>query len=140
MWAVSPGKSESGHALLFINPHQPFFGPGQWYEGHVHSETGLHISGASFFGGLLPSIGHNENLGWSHTVNTPDIIDVYQEHFDNPAEPDTYRYGDTPRQAQTWQEEVKVKAESGLVSRTFKFKKTHHGPVLAVRGGKALTV
>ncbi|HLF85055.1 MAG TPA: penicillin acylase family protein, partial [Blastocatellia bacterium] len=27
MWAVTPSKSASGHAMLFINPHQPFFGP-----------------------------------------------------------------------------------------------------------------
>jgi len=27
-WAVTPKKSAAGHAMLFINPHQPFFGPG----------------------------------------------------------------------------------------------------------------
>jgi acyl-homoserine lactone acylase PvdQ len=32
-WVVGPSKSASGHALLFINPHLPFFGPGQVYEG-----------------------------------------------------------------------------------------------------------
>ena len=31
MWAVRPEKSVSGKALMFINPHQPFFGPGQWW-------------------------------------------------------------------------------------------------------------
>src|SRR5499426_4257324 len=31
-WAISPSKSLSGHAMLLINPHQPFFGPGQWIE------------------------------------------------------------------------------------------------------------
>src|SRR5262249_4608883 len=30
MWAVRPARSASGKALMFINPHQPFFGPGQW--------------------------------------------------------------------------------------------------------------
>ncbi|HYV05239.1 MAG TPA: penicillin acylase family protein, partial [Blastocatellia bacterium] len=67
MWTVTPAKSASGNALLFINPHQPFFGPGQWYEGHVHSNEGWNLSGASFFGSPSPTIGHNEYLGWSHT-------------------------------------------------------------------------
>jgi acyl-homoserine-lactone acylase len=48
-WAVAPSRSTSGNAMLFINPHQPYFGPGQWYEGHVHSDEGLHFSGAGFF-------------------------------------------------------------------------------------------
>src|SRR6266404_2409939 len=83
MWTVTPSKSASGHALLFINPHQPFFGAGQWYEGHVHSEQGWNMSGASFFGSGFPTIGHNDVLGWSHTVNRPDIADIYEETFDN---------------------------------------------------------
>ena len=67
--------------MLFINPHQPFFGPGQWYEGHVHSDEGWNMSGASFFGSAFPTIGHNEYLGWSHTVNDPDIADVFIENL-----------------------------------------------------------
>ena len=34
------------------------------------------MSGASFFGSGFPTIGHNEYLGWSHTVNDPDIADA----------------------------------------------------------------
>src|SRR5215510_11020238 len=83
MWAVTPSKSASGHAMLFINPHQPFFGPGQWYEGHVHSNEGWDLSGASFFGSPHPTIGHNQYLGWSHTVNDPDIVDVFIEKFND---------------------------------------------------------
>src|SRR3989449_4875663 len=87
MWTITPSKSASNHALLFINPHQPFFGPGQWYEGHVHSAEGWNMSGASFFGSPYPSIGHNEYLGWSHTVNDPDIVDVFIEKFDDAKNP-----------------------------------------------------
>ncbi|HWO01594.1 MAG TPA: penicillin acylase family protein, partial [Blastocatellia bacterium] len=140
MWAVTPAKSASGHTLLFINPHQPFFGPGQWYEGHVHSEEGWNLSGASFFGSPHPTIGHNEYLGWSHTVNDPDIVDVFIEKFDDPKNPLGYRYGDGYRTATEWTDSIGVKTAKGVESRSFKFRKTHHGPIVAVREGKPLSI
>jgi penicillin amidase len=140
MWTVTPAKSESGHAMLFINPHQPFFGAGQWYEGHVHSEEGWNLSGASFFGSGFPTIGHNEFLGWSHTVNDPDITDLFIEKFDDAKNPVAYRYGNDYRTATEWTDPVKVKTAKGVDSRTFRFRKTHHGPIVSVREGKPLAI
>jgi penicillin amidase len=140
MWAISPSKSATGHAMLFINPHQPFFGPGQWYEGHLHSDEGWDMTGASFFGSASPTIGHNQVLGWSHTVNDPDIVDVYAEKFDDPKNPLAYRYGDTYRTATQWSAAIKIKTARGIESKTYKFRKTHHGPIVAVRQGQALAL
>jgi len=140
MWTVTPSKSASGHALLFINPHQPFFGAGQWYEGHVHSNEGWNLSGASFFGSPYPSIGHNEYLGWSHTVNDPDIVDVFIEKFEDPKNPLAYRYGTGTRNATEWTGTIAVKTAKGVEPRSFKFRKTHHGPIVAVREGKPLSI
>ena len=140
MWAVTPSRSASGHALLFINPHQPFFGPGQWYEGHVHSDEGWNLSGASFFGSPHPTIGHNEYLGWSHTVNDPDIVDVFIEKFDDTANPLAYRYGNGYRTATEWTDTIGVKTAKGVEPRSYKFRKTHHGPIVALREGHALSI
>src|SRR5260370_20503565 len=140
MWAIMPAKSVSRHALLFINPHQPFFGTGQWYEGHVHSDEGWDMSGASFFGSMLPTIGHNEFLGWSHTVNAPDIVDVWEETFDKPGDPLAYRYYGAYRRATEWSDTVKVKTDVGMTERKFTFRKTGHGPIVARREGKWLSV
>ncbi|MGE0130400.1 MAG: penicillin acylase family protein [Blastocatellales bacterium] len=139
-WAINPSKSASGHAMLFVNPHQPFFGPGQWIEGHVHSDSGWNMSGATFPGSPFPSLGHNDNLGWSHTVNVPDIIDVWIEKFDDPKNPLNYKYGNGHRAATEWTDTVKIKTDKGVETRTFKLRKTHHGPVMAVRNGAPLTV
>ncbi|HET9532182.1 MAG TPA: penicillin acylase family protein [Blastocatellia bacterium] len=139
-WAISPKKSASGHAMLFINPHQPFFGPGQWIEGHIHSGTGWSMSGASFPGSPFPTIGHNGSLGWSHTVNAPDVIDAWEEKFDDPKNPLNYRYGNGHRAAAEWTETIKVKTEKGIEERTFKMRRTHHGPIMAIRDGKPMAV
>ncbi len=140
MWAVTPAKSASGHAMLFINPHQPFFGTGQWYEGQVHSDEGWDMSGASFFGSSFPTIGHNEFLGWSHTVNAPDIVDVWEETFDKAGDPLAYRYDGGYRHATEWTDTIKIKRDAGLTERKFTFRKTHHGPIVAKRNGKWLSV
>ena len=68
-WAIGPSKTRSGHAMLFINPHQPYFGFGQFYEAHLRSGAGLNFNGATFFGSPLPTLGHNEHCGWAYTVN-----------------------------------------------------------------------
>ena len=140
MWAILPANSATGHAMLFINPHQPFFGAGQWYEGQVHSDEGWNMSGASFFGSGFPTIGHNDVLGWSHTVNRPDIADIYEEAFDNPEDPLAYKYDGAYRHATEWTETIQVKTDQGLVDRKVTFRKTHHGPIVAKRKGKQLAV
>ena len=73
--------------MLFINPHLPFFGSGQVYEGHVHSDEGWNFTGYTRFGFPLPYVGHNENGGWVSTDNAADLTDVYLETFDDPARP-----------------------------------------------------
>jgi acyl-homoserine-lactone acylase len=140
MWAVRPEKSASGKALMFINPHQPFFGPGQWYEGHVTSDQGWNLLGACFFGSPFPSLGYNGHIAWSHTVNNPDIVDLYTITFDDKAGPLTYRYADGTKQATAWTDEILVKDPSGVKRRRFKFTKTHHGPLVAVKSGKPIAI
>ena len=139
MWAVRPDKSTTGKALMFINPHQPFFGPGQWYEGHLVSGEGWDLLGACFFGSPFPTIGHNAHLAWSHTVNNPDIVDTYAITFDDKNELQ-YRYGDGSKMAEAWVDSITVKGAGAPVARQFRFVKTHQGPIVAIRDGKRLAV
>ncbi|MEL1234339.1 MAG: penicillin acylase family protein, partial [Candidatus Neomarinimicrobiota bacterium] len=76
--AVGPQRSSDGFTRLWINTHQPWEGPVSWYEAHLVSEEGWDFYGALFPGSPVPLIGHNNYLGWSHTVNEPDLIDVYK--------------------------------------------------------------
>jgi acyl-homoserine-lactone acylase len=129
-WAIGPKRTKSGNAMLFVNPHQPWFGFGQFYEAQLRSGEGWNFSGATFFGCPLPSVGHNEHVGWTFTVNEPDVADVWRETFDDPANPLNYRYGKGYRTAVEWKETIKVKTRNGLNDRSFTFRKTHHGPVV----------
>ncbi|MFK7803706.1 MAG: acylase [Anaerolineae bacterium] len=89
--AVGPARSANGETFLAVNSHQPWEGPVTWYEAHVHSEEGWDATGGLFPG--TPSIlnGHNRNLGWSFTVNDPDVVDVYVLEI-NPDDPDQYLF------------------------------------------------
>lgn len=77
-FAFNSNKTSDGQVYLNINAHQPLEGPVAFYEAHLSSEEGWNILGANFPG--APSILHgvNEHLGWAHTVNDPDKLDVYQ--------------------------------------------------------------
>lgn len=139
-WAISPGRTAGGHALLFINPHLPWFGPGQVYEGHVMSRDGWNFTGYTRFGFPLPYVGHNEHLGWVSTDNAADLADLYAVRFDDPADPLAYRYGDGRRRAEEWTDTIRVRVGDSLDTRVFRFLKTHHGPIVGERSGERLAL
>ncbi|MDB5681439.1 MAG: penicillin amidase family protein [Sphingomonas bacterium] len=89
-FVVAPKKSSDGATRMVSNSHQPWSGAVAWYELVVHSQTGWNFAGAMFPGAPYPLLGHNETLGWTNTVNRPDLIDVYKMTL-NPAG-DAYRY------------------------------------------------
>jgi acyl-homoserine-lactone acylase len=76
--AFNENKTADGSTILVINPHQPMEGPFSWYEAHLCSNEGLNILGGLFPGGPAVFLGTNENLGWAHTVNKLDLVDVYK--------------------------------------------------------------
>jgi len=77
-FAFNSNITADGQVYLAINSHQPLEGPVSWYEAHLCSNEGWNIIGALFPGS--PSILHgcNQYLGWAHTVNNPDKLDIYQ--------------------------------------------------------------
>ncbi len=76
--AVNGNKTKDGNTYLAVNSHQPLEGPLAWYEAHVESEEGWKMIGANFPGGVTLFLGSTPNLGWTHTVNAPDMCDIYK--------------------------------------------------------------
>jgi acyl-homoserine-lactone acylase len=89
--AVSRRKTTDGKTYLAINSHQPLEGMYSWYEAHLCSEEGWNILGSTFPGGVTIFHGATENLGWAHTVNHPDLADIYRLEM-HPGRKHTYRY------------------------------------------------
>lgn len=90
-FAFNSQKTTDGSSILVINPHQPVEGPFSWYEAHLCSEEGLNIHGASFPGGVSIFLGNNENLGWAHTFNDMDLVDVFKLEM-HPKKKNTYKF------------------------------------------------
>lgn len=131
-WALAPSRTAMGRALLLINPHQRFVGVQRYAEIHLDSREGLRFSGLTVFGFLLPYMGHNEALGWAYTDNYSDHSDLWAEVFDDPDRPLRYRYGNGYRAAVAWTDSIRVRTDGGLETRTFRFRKTHHGPIVGM--------
>lgn len=87
---IAPKRSADGFTRMVSNSHQPWRGGAAWYELVVHSKAGWHFAGATFPGAPYPLMGHNQHLGWTNTVNRPDLIDVYKLVLNSAG--DQYRY------------------------------------------------
>lgn len=129
-WAISGRRTLDGHAMLMANPHLPWYGFAQLYEAHLRSKEGMNFTGVTFHGGPFPVLGHNEAIAWTLTTNEPDVGDVWRVTFDHESDPLKYRYGDGYRRATAWDETIRVRTPKGMEQRTFKMRKTHHGPIV----------
>jgi acyl-homoserine-lactone acylase len=115
-FAFHPSRTTTGEAMLTINPHQPLEGPTAFYEAHLQSEQGWNMLGGLFPGGCLIFHGTNENLGWAHTVNYQDKIDLYQLEM-NPANNNQYKFDGNWLELESKKIQLKVKGVPGAVNR-----------------------
>ncbi len=90
-FAFNSQITKDGSTYLAINSHQPIEGPLSWYEAHLCSEEGWNIVGGSFHGSVSILHGTNEYLGWGHTVNDFDPVDVFALEM-HPTEKNKYKF------------------------------------------------
>jgi acyl-homoserine-lactone acylase len=74
--ALGPSVTQSGRAMLLINPHTSFFFRA---EAQMVSEEGLNAYGALTWGQFFIYQGFNDKAGWMHTSSSVDNIDEYLE-------------------------------------------------------------
>ncbi|MBT8427578.1 MAG: penicillin acylase family protein, partial [Erythrobacter sp.] len=131
-FAVAPQKS-GGPTTLISNSHQPLRGGVAWYELVVESKEGWHYAGANFPGSPFPFLGHNRNLGWTNTVNTPDMVDVYELELDESGA--RYRFGGGWRDLETREVTLPVRIGPVVLPIQREVHRSVHGPVIINENG-----
>ncbi len=110
---MSRSKTTDDNVYLAVNAHQPLEGPVGWYEAHLISDEGWNMLGGLFPGGPTVFHGTNEHLGWAHTVNYPDKLDVFQLEMD-PDDNDRYKLDEEWLTLDHQKVKLKVKIWPGL--------------------------
>ncbi|MDO6854009.1 acylase [Cellulophaga lytica] len=131
--AISGNLTQSGNAMLLINPHTSFFFRG---EVHVVSEEGLNAYGAVTWGQFFVYQGFNEKTGWMHTSTYTDVMDEFKETIVNLKGDLKYQYGEELRDVVEDSVTLKYKSGESIKQKTFKTYRTHHGPITHKSDGK----
>jgi acyl-homoserine lactone acylase PvdQ len=136
-FAFAPRITESGRAILYINPHVTFyFRP----EVQVTSQEGLNAYGAVTWGQFFVYQGFNEKCGWIHTSSAADIADVYREKISQRGQQWTYEYEGRQRPVREKKIVLRYLKNGQLETKTINALFTHHGPIMAQRDGHWLSV
>ena len=131
--AISGDLTQSGNAMLLINPHTSFYFRG---EVHVVSEEGLNAYGAVTWGQFFVYQGFNEKTGWMHTSTYTDVMDEFKENITSLEGKILYQYGEELRPVEVSEITLKYKSGEGLKEKKFPAYRTHHGPITHMEDGK----
>ncbi|WP_086930248.1 acylase [Agarilytica rhodophyticola] len=125
-FAISGKLTESGNAMLLINPHTSFYFRG---EVHVVSEEGLNAYGAVTWGQFFIYQGFNEHNGWMHTSTYADFKDEFIEDIFTKNGQLYYKYGNESRKVEESTVTLKYRDGNVLKNKEFSMYHTHHGPI-----------
>ena len=136
-FAIAPSKTASGNAILYINPHTTFyFRP----EIQMSSNEGLNAYGAVTWGQFFIYQGFNESCGWMHTSSNVDVADMYAEKIVTKNNKLLYEYDKKLLPVREKIITIKYLENGKLIPKTFKTYYTNHGPIMAKREGKWISL
>lgn len=139
MWAFAPSRSQSGRTMLLGNPHQGWAPVSTYYEAHMIVPGKLNFYGSTFIGRPLLTSGWNEFLGWSHTVNYPDLEEIYELDLD-PQHADHYLFDGGSVPIERDDVVIKIKSDGSPKTETRTFWHTPLGPVIHRDATKAFVL
>ena len=136
-FALAGFRTASGNTELYINPHVPFYFR---LEVQLVSDEGLNTYGAVTWGQFFVYQGFNAHCGWMHTSSLADVADLYTEKVQRQGDGWVYAYAGETRPVRTKPFTVYYKRNDSLLAIPVTGYYTHHGPVLASRDGRWLSV
>jgi acyl-homoserine-lactone acylase len=137
-FAIAPGNTLAGNALLLINPHTSFFFRSEM---QVASDEGLNAYGATTWGQFFIYQGFNAKAGWMHTSSGVDVVDEFAETIVEKDGKRFYQYGKDLRPLKSDVIVVPYKAADGtMAERRFTVFRTHHGPIIREADGKWISI
>jgi acyl-homoserine-lactone acylase len=135
-YAIAPSKSASKNAMLVSNPHLAWSDLFTFFEAHLNA-PGIHAYGAALVGMPTLNIAFNDNLGWTHTVNTIDATDRYELTLKD----DGYVLDGAVEKFNRKTITYKVRQKDGTVKeQKMDLHYAKHGPVVSMKNGKAYAV
>jgi acyl-homoserine-lactone acylase len=156
-FAISPARSASGHALLWINPHTSYYFRSEL---QMVSDEGLNVYGATTWGQFFIYQGFNPHNGWMHTSFGGDAVDEYAETIEKKSDGLYYRYGNGTKRLRAGVVTIRYKQGESLhgaslhgaslhgaslhgasfASRSFTVYYSHHGPIIRAENGKWIAI
>jgi len=136
-FAIAPSKSASGNSLLLINPHTSFYFRSEL---HMVSEEGLNAYGAATWGQFFIYQGFNSHCGWMHTSSMADAMDEYEETIITKKEELFYKYGKGLKPLPAEKISIAFRNGDTIRRKEFTVYHSHHGPVVAQRHGKWISM
>jgi len=134
--AVAFGKdlTDNGHGMLLGNSHFPWKGSLRFYQLHLTIPGKMDVMGASLAGLPLVNMGFNQNLAWSHTVNTSSHFTLHRLQLDV-KDPTRYVIDGQSKQMNKRTVTVDVRQPDGtLKSQSRDFYGTEFGMLVVVPG------
>ena len=131
-WAVSPSRSASGAAILYIDPHLSWWGPSRFWAVRIHAGE-IEGSGVTLPGSPGIGLGHNANVAWAMTTGGPDTADIFELTLKE-GDPTKYLFDGEFRDLK--QRDVTIQVR-GKGEETVTIWESHQGPIVAMRNGKA---
>lgn len=89
-YGLGKGVTQSGAGIVLGNPHFPWWGALRLHKLHITIPGKYDVFGSTLLGTLVPLIGFNKDVAWTHTFSTDNRFTLFQLKLD-PADPTRYQ-------------------------------------------------